>query len=241
MLTAREFDHLFGEGEPGRILFSYGPSAGEADERGPAGNHRPAQLRSTTRQESTMATETTTRATLGQRAVHEFKEIAILTAYLWVTLGAVILMKAAVLHDAGVSFTPWGIAIVKALVLAKFILIGRAMNVGERFHDRPLIWPTLHKSFAFLVLLVVLNIIEEVVVGLFHHQSIVASLGELTGAKLYETIAGILIMLLVLIPYIAWGVLSEALGEGSLARMFFVARGWAGSSSGASTVRRSAS
>ena len=171
-----------------------------------------------------MATETNAKATLHQRAVHELKEIAILTAYLWVTLGAVILMKAAVLHDAGVSFTPWGIAIVKALVLAKFMLIGRAMNVGERFHDRPLIWPTLHKSFAFLVLLVVLNIIEEVVVGLLHHQSVAASLGELTGAKLYETLAGIVILLLVLIPYFAFHVLDEALGEGRLARMFFVER-----------------
>jgi hypothetical protein len=96
-----------------------------------------------------MATETTTKATLGQRAVHEFKELAILTAFLYVTLGAVILMKAAVLHGAGVSFIPWGIAIVKALVLAKFMLIGRAM-IGERFNDRPLTWPTLYKSFAFL-------------------------------------------------------------------------------------------
>jgi hypothetical protein len=187
-----------------------------------------------------MATEATEKATLGQRAVHEFKEVAILTAYLYVTLGAVILMKAAVLHGAGISFVPWGIAIVKALVLAKFMLIGKAM-IGERFNDRPLIWPTLHKAFAFLVLLIVLTIIEEVVVGLFHHQSVAASLGELTGAKLYETLAGYIIMLLVLIPYCAIGVLSEALGEGTLTRMFFVDRGWAASSSGASTVRRSAS
>ena len=129
----------------------------------------------------------------------------------------------------------------KALVLAKFMLIGRAMKVGERYTDRPLIWPTLYKSFAFLVLLVVLTVIEEVVVGLFHHQSVAASLAELTGAKLYETLAGYIIMLLVLIPYIAWGVLDEALGEGRLARMFFVDRGWAASSSGAATARRSAS
>jgi hypothetical protein len=187
-----------------------------------------------------MATETTTKATLGQRAVHEFKELAILTAYLYVTIGAVILMKAAVLHTAGVSFVPWGIAIVKALVLAKFMLIGRA-TIGERFNDRPLIWPTLHKSLAFLVLLIVLTVIEEVVVGLFHHQSAAASLGELTGAKLYETLASYIIMLLVLIPYIASGVLDEALGEGRLSRMFFVDRRWATSSSPASTVRRSAS
>jgi ABC-type sugar transport system permease subunit len=184
-----------------------------------------------------VATETTAKATLGQRTVRELKEIAILTGYLYVTLGAVILMKAAVLNDAGISFTPWGIAAVKALVLAKFMLLGRAMKIGERFHDRPLIWPTLHKSFAFLVLLVVLSIIEEVVVGLFHHQSVAASLGELTGAKLYETLAGIAIMLLVLIPYIAWGVLDEALGEGRLARMFFAEGGRGASSSRIPTGR----
>ena len=154
---------------------------------------------------------------------------------------AVILMKAAVLHDAGVSFTPWGIAIVKAFVLAKFMLIGRAMKIGERYTTQPLIWPTLHKSFAFLVLLVVLTIVEEVVVGLFHQQSVAASLGELTGAKLYETLAGILIMLLVLIPYFAIHVLSEALGEGTLSRMFFVDRRWAASLSGTSTARSSRS
>ena len=121
------------------------------------------------------------------------------------------------------------------------MLIGRAMKIGERYTTQPLIWPTLHKSFAFLILLVVLTIIEEVVVGLFHHQSVAASLGELTGAKLYETLAGYIIMLLVLIPFFAWGVLDEAFGEGRLAWTFFVDRGWATSSTGASTARPSRS
>ena len=171
-----------------------------------------------------MATETHAKATLRQRAIHELAELAIITAYLYVTLGAVILMKVSVLRDQGISFAPWGIAAVKAVVLPKFILIGRAMKIGERHSTRPLIWPTLHKAFAFLVLLVVLTIAEEVVVGLFHHQTVVASLDELVGAKLDETLAGIVILLLVLIPYFAIRVLSEALGEGRLARMFFVER-----------------
>jgi hypothetical protein len=110
------------------------------------------------------------------------------------------------------------------------------MKIGEGYTDRPLIWPTLYKSFAFIALLVVLTIIEEVVVGLFHHQSVAASLGELTGARLEEFLAGILIVLLVLIPYIAWGVLDEALGEGTLMRMFLVDRGRPPSSSRASAA-----
>jgi hypothetical protein len=171
-----------------------------------------------------VATEIRAKATLRQRSIHEFREFAILTVYLYVTLGAVILMKTAVLRTHGIDSVPWGIAIVKALLLAKFILIGRAMKIGERHTTGPLIWPTLHMVFAFLVLLVILTTIEEVVVGLLHGQSIAASLGDLFGARLEETGAGILIVLLVLTPYFAWRVLSEALGEGRLARMFFVDR-----------------
>ena len=74
------------------------------------------------------------------------------------------------------------------------------------------------------MLLIVLTIIEEAVVGLFHGRSIAASLGDLAGRRLEETLAGFLIMLLVLIPYFAFRVLDEVLGAGRLARMFFVAR-----------------
>ena len=171
-----------------------------------------------------MTTNTSAKATLHQRAMHEVKELAIISAYLYVTLGAVIMMKAAVLHTEGVEFIPWGIAIVKAVVLGKFVLLGNMVHVGGRDISGPLVWPTLRRAFAVLVLLIVLTIIEEAVVGLFHHRSIAASLGELFGARLEETLAGYLIMLLVLIPFFAFRVLSEALGEGRLERMFFVER-----------------
>ena len=171
-----------------------------------------------------MATEPTANATLHQRAMRELKELVFISLYLYITLGAVILMKTAVLHTEGIEFAPWGIAIVKAVVLAKFMLLGNAMKIGERTSARPLIWPTLHKAFAFLVLLIILTTIEEAVVGLFHHQSIAASLGDLYGPRLQETIAGFILMLLVLIPYSAFLVLGQTLGEGRLERMFFVER-----------------
>ena len=170
-----------------------------------------------------MATETHTQATLQQRATHEIKELLILTVYLYITLGAVIVMKTAVLHTEGIEFAFWGVAIVKAAVLAKFMMIGHAMKIGERYTGA-LIWPTLHKAFAFLLLLVILTIIEEIVVGLFHHQPIAATLSDLLGSRLDEMLAGCLIVLLVLIPYFAFRVLGDALGEGSLVRMFFVER-----------------
>jgi hypothetical protein len=81
-----------------------------------------------------------------------------------------------------------------------------------------------HKAFGFLVLLIIMTTIEQAVAGLLHRQSIASSLGELVGSRLEETIAGFVIMLLVLIPFFAFRVLSDALGEGRLVRMFSVER-----------------
>jgi hypothetical protein len=139
-------------------------------------------------------------------------------------MGAVIVMKSAVLHAHGIDSSVWGIAIVKAMLLAKFMLVGNAMKIGERDTTRPLIWPTLRRTFAFLVLLIVLTIIEEAIVGLLHGQPITASLGALVGARLEETSASIFIVLLILIPYFAFRVLDETLGEGRLSRMFLIER-----------------
>ena len=47
-------------------------------------------------QETTVATESSAKATLRQRAAHELKELAIISAYLYVTIGAVIMIKTAV-------------------------------------------------------------------------------------------------------------------------------------------------
>jgi hypothetical protein len=171
-----------------------------------------------------MATQAPAKATLQKRATSELKEFVILTVYLYITLGAVILLKTATLHSHGIDSALWGVAIVKALLLAKFMLIGRAMKIGEGRTTGPLIWPTLYKALAFLILLVILIILEEIVVGLFHHRSIATSLSELAGPRLEETLAGILIVLLVLIPYFAFHVLDDVLGEGTLRRMFFVNR-----------------
>lgn len=168
-----------------------------------------------------MAIEKKAAATLWQRAVRELKQFAILTAYFYVTFGTVILMKAAVLHTHGIHYVIWGSAIVKALLIAKFMLLGRIMKIGERYRGRPLIWTTLHKAFGFLLLLVVMTVAEEAVIGLVHHRPISAILSELAGPRLEESLVEILVLLLVLIPFIAFSVLAEALEEGRLQRMFF--------------------
>lgn len=173
---------------------------------------------------ATKAPDIVTRSPRRERFLRELQDVLFLTVYLYIAIGALNVMKAAVLHDNGVAFAYWGVAIVKALLLAKFVMLGKALKVGEHKKRDPLIWPTLHKVFAFLLLLIALTLAEEVVMGWFHHRSMAESLGALLGDRLAETLANVLILLLLLVPYFALLVLSEALGGDRLRKMFFVDR-----------------
>ena len=68
-----------------------------------------------------MNTGAEAKASLRKRAVDELKEFLIIAAYLYVCFTALAYFKAAILQAHGVSFAPFGIAAVKALICAKFM------------------------------------------------------------------------------------------------------------------------
>ncbi|AEH82099.1 hypothetical protein SM11_pC1026 (plasmid) [Sinorhizobium meliloti SM11] len=72
-------------------------------------------------------------ATIAQRAKRELKEYALLSVYLYVCFGALVLYKMAILGSQGVHVSSFGVPVFKALILGKFILLGHAMKLGERY------------------------------------------------------------------------------------------------------------
>ncbi len=157
-----------------------------------------------------------------EKAVEEFKALLALAAYLYICLGAVALFKSAVLRDACIHYSIWGIALVKALLLAKFMLMGRMLQIGKRFRDKPLIWPALYHALMFLVLLLILTTVEELLVGLIHGRALADSLTHIVGPSFYQGVAVSLIMFLILLPYSAFTCLGDVLGEREVFRLFFV-------------------
>jgi len=100
-----------------------------------------------------------------EKAAGELTELAVVTAYLFVVFAALLFYKSAILQAHGIDWAPWSFALVKAVFTAKFILIGRALHLGERHRSKPLIWPVLYKYLIFLVFVIVLSIIEDVQVA----------------------------------------------------------------------------
>jgi hypothetical protein len=153
---------------------------------------------------------------VGRKLGHEMLELGLIFAYLYVCLGAIILYKWTILRGQGIDYAPYGLAAIKAFLLAKFILIGHAAKVGDRYRRRRFISVVAYKSLLFLLMLFVLSIIEEAIVAVIHGRPISAAVIDVGGGTLPETLASCLIMLLILIPYVAFRELSEVLGEGRL-------------------------
>ncbi len=160
---------------------------------------------------------------ISKRITDEFIEFAIIAAYFYVCFTAVLFLKASILQAEGIQFAPFGFAAVKALIFAKFASLGHALHLGERFKNLPLIWPTLYRSLVFVLLLLVLNVAEDVISGLIHNKRMVDSLAEMGGTP-EQLIAIIVIMFLIFIPFFAFRVLGEAIGERNLVRVFFQRR-----------------
>ncbi|MGA8935773.1 MAG: hypothetical protein WB504_21725 [Pseudolabrys sp.] len=161
---------------------------------------------------------------LGKRVTGELREFAIIATYLYVCFTALAFLKASILHDEGIQFAPWAFAAIKAVVSAKFILVGRALHLGEGFRNYPLIVPTLYRSITFVVFVTVLTIIEEITVGYLHGRTIMDSLSEMGGGMRDQRIATILVLLLIFIPYFAFRSLGDVIGDRVLVRLYFERR-----------------
>jgi hypothetical protein len=159
------------------------------------------------------------KASLRAKAANELREFFVLALYLWLCFGALVLLKDSILEANGVTLLPLGFAAIKAAVTAKFVMIGRLLPVARQRTGERLIVSIVRRSLALLVLLVILTVIEEVVLALIHGRSVVEAVEGLGGAAGYRMGAMIAIMLLILIPYVAFLALDEALGEGTLRRL----------------------
>jgi len=160
-----------------------------------------------------------------ERFKTELREFVMLAGYLFVCFSALAAFKAAILKAYGVSFAPWAFAAIKALVSAKFLLIGRMFGLGDGLaHKHPLIISTLFRAFLMLLVLIVLTVIEEITMGHFRGETIADSLASIGGGTLWQVIATTVIVLLILIPWFAFRALGEVIGDKTLVRLYFEPR-----------------
>ncbi len=158
--------------------------------------------------------------TLLQRGGRELRSYLKVSAYLFVWFSAVMFYKSAVLGSLGVKFAPLGFALVKALILGKFMLVLEALKIGDRAATSwALFARVFKKALVFTLLLFLLTVLEELTVGYFHGRSPSEVMTDFAGGSFAQALAMGLLMFLVLIPYFAFQEIAQALGEGELTKL----------------------
>jgi hypothetical protein len=163
-----------------------------------------------------------TTPSLKQKALEEAKRMLVITAYLWVLFSVFEVHRLAVIRAQHLPYSyRVGFSLINALVLAKVILIADALHAGKRLAGATMLEAVILKSGIFAMILVCFNIVEDVLVGLFHGKTLAESLPELAGGGLEgQLIVGVMIFV-VLIPGFAFAELRRAIGQDAFDELVF--------------------
>ena len=156
---------------------------------------------------------------LRHRVVAEVRLFLVLFIYLWLLLGLFVLNEEVSLKERGIPFAPHGFAVINAAILAKVMLIAEDLNLGARLQPRPLIYPIVTEALLLTVLFIVFHILEHVVVGLFKHESLQASIPSIGGGGFKGLLCVGLILFFSLIPFFAFRRVTREIGAENMRAM----------------------
>jgi GYF domain 2 len=163
--------------------------------------------------------------TLKERILDSIKSFMQMFLYLWLVFGLLAIHQSIILSQYKIDYQSHGLAVVNALVFAKVMLIAEDLRLGDRFNEKPLIYPILFKSLLFAIALMCFHIAEHVLVGMWHGQKIGESVSEIGADKLRGIVSASVIATVALIPFFALREISRVFGRGQVWSVFFHRRG----------------
>lgn len=158
---------------------------------------------------------------LKEKAADEAKKLLSMFLYLWVVIGAFTLYESLVLAQHEISFVVHGVAVVKALVLAKVMLIADNLKLARRMEGRPLIYPILYQSVVFAVFFICFDILEKVAVDILKGRGALQDMPIIGGGRVAGIVAVAVIVTVALIPFFAFREIGKAIGRRELHALLF--------------------
>jgi hypothetical protein len=165
-----------------------------------------------------MNTEDPKNATLKQKATHELREFALISAYLAFFFFAVATYSTLLLHQFRVSYFIYGTALINALVIAKVILIGEYAHLGKKHESKPLFQSALYKAFLFSSLVFAFHMVEEAIKRRWHGENFATAYH---GICFNQLLARSVVIFCAFLPLFAFRELRRVLGEDNFSSLFF--------------------
>jgi hypothetical protein len=156
--------------------------------------------------------------TTSHRIGKNLRSYLAMAVYLYACFGSLLRYKAMLLHDRRVDYAPHGLAAGKALLLAKFVLMGAKCSLGRK-SAAPAAYCRYMRVVGSFLLTIGLSVIQEATVGLFHDRLVRDTLVRLGHGRSGEIIATSLVPFVTLIPYFAYQEIDTMPCEGKLLEM----------------------
>jgi hypothetical protein len=154
----------------------------------------------------------------------EMVEFWINAAYLAMVFAAFTQYRRLLLAAHDITYTNYWVAVIEALILAKVIMIGAVLRLGRGLEDKPLLYPTLHKTVVFTVFVAAFTLLEHAIKGLWKGKGLVGGLVDYFGSGPHEFLAGALMLFVAFVPFFAVKELGRVLGKEKIGALFFQRR-----------------
>jgi hypothetical protein len=161
------------------------------------------------------------KAKLKQKAAEELRLMLLVSAYLAAFFGAFLTYRRLISREFGVTSFHYGFALIEALIIAKVILIGKALGLEKTDSRRTMAFSVLRASVLYGLLVGVFAILEHIIEGLVHGKTLAASLEALLSQGIYEILGKTLVLFVAFIPFFAFWEVGHLTGDQKLFDLFF--------------------
>lgn len=161
------------------------------------------------------------KAQLKEKAAEELRLLLLITAYLTAFFVAFLTYRRLISREFGVSTFHYGYALIEAVVIAKVILIGKALGLDRKGTRKTLAWSVLRSSLAYGALVAVFAVLEHVVDGLIHGKTLAASLEAFLAQGVWEILGRTLVLFVAFLPFFAFWEVGRLFGDRKLFDLFF--------------------
>jgi hypothetical protein len=139
---------------------------------------------------------------LKEKVKKEVAKVFQLTVYFGIWFCALAFLGATTLDERPIPLSIFGIALIKAALCAKFMIVGEALFPIKVNKRHGIVYSLILESMFYLLIVIGFNYIESGVHGLIHGKNFIASMAEFGSSNPLHVFAMSIVYWLIVWPYL---------------------------------------
>ena len=162
----------------------------------------------------------TNKESFKEKIFKEFTEYIFNFLFMAVIFSVIIFYRRLVLAHHGIILNDYFVGIFKAFVIAKVVMLGAFLKISRKFENKPLIIPVLYKASIFTILVMLFDIFEIYIKGLFRSADLVEAFIEVKEELTMVWLGGGIMVFFIFIPFFAFRELVRLMGKEKVRDLF---------------------